>query len=277
MPNARWWKQYYADERESLGIKHLEQLILDSQSWALPENGAIIFPHTRLSASGHLIATAARAIVESERKAVLALGVMHRPRDDDGGKFRGIHGPTAPNDFGLWSDEFSLDNFAAMLIIASRLVGKPTPKLIARYPFLTGGDPESLIGFEELQSLMHDGAALVATADMIHHGVGYDTPKELLRSRQASESIVWAKQRILGSLSYLSSNDYSAFLDDCTELRSDFKDSGPVLAALINSVDAVVSVEDLLLVDYSDVLDAPEPTWVAGALVRYGQEPSVLP
>jgi hypothetical protein len=50
--------------------------------------------------------------------------------------------------------------------------------------------------------------------------------------------------------------------------RSDFRDTGPALAALLRRRGRPsFSIHDLCPVDYHDVLAAPTPTWVAAALI----------
>ena len=246
-------------------------MVLDAMPTNLPKGAALIFPHTRLSTSGHLIAAAARAVIESGCDTVLAIGVLHGGKRDDL-SLRGIHGPDAPRDKGIWKDEFSLDNFSVLLAIAAELAGKPMPRLIARYPFLTGDDPNSLPGFEELHKLLDDGAALVATADLIHHGVGYGTPKAERLSRTDTATFATVRYWIEEQFELLSFGDYAGLLAKAEAVRSDFRDGGPVAAALVaGHRDAVpsFSIDDLTLVDYADVLQEADPTWVAAAILRY--------
>jgi hypothetical protein len=265
MPSPRWWKDFYRVERESLGKKALERMIADSPVISLSTNGALIFPHTRLIHSGNLIAAAARAVIDSGRDTVLAIGALHGGTRGDL-SLRGVHGPGAPQDKGIWQDEFSLDNFCGMLVMASEVLGKPMPRLIARYPFLTGDNPESLAGFDELQMLVKEGAGLVATADLVHHGAGYGTPEdELLRPEDAS-TLAIARQWIDEQFAFLFHREYAGFHAKAESVRSDFRDAGPVIAALLPN--AKYSIHNLILVNYADVLHDEAPTWVAAALVE---------
>jgi len=276
LPTARWWKDFYAAERVSLGERGMESLFQSPLSLRRRGVGgevfpsAIIFPHTKLSASGPFTAAAANAVIESDGEVVLALGVLHLGDRRGNGSLRGIHGPGAPYDKGIWREEFSLDNFEAMLETAARRAGKRMPKLIARYPFLTGEDPESLPGFDEAAALISGGAAMVATADIVHHGAGYGTPVEMRLARENPGTKEWARYEIEAQLSALARKDFSGFLSHCKIARSDFRDAGPVLAALLPSA-TQSSILDVTLVNYSDVLDAEEPTWVAAALAQFRQ------
>ncbi|MDP4199407.1 MAG: hypothetical protein Q8922_09765 [Bacteroidota bacterium] len=263
MSSPLWWKQFYAAERTSLGKKYLESLILDAPLLTLPARGALIFPHTRLAVSGYHTAAVARAVIESGCDIILALGVLHGvPRNPE---LRGIHGPGMPNDMAIWSEEFSLDNFEVMLETAARILSKPMPRLIMRYPLLTGSEPASLPRYDELLREVANGAALVATADMIHHGVGYDTPVEN-QLAIGEEALDMADRMIRQMLADLGVHDYTGFLRHSEQARSDFRDGGPVVAELLGRKSLKSELHDLMLVDYSEALGSPAPMWVAAAL-----------
>lgn len=275
---ARAWRSYYAAERARLGEAGLLALLARAPAVELPPGGALVFPHTRLETSGELVAAAALACVRSGRESVLALGVLHGAREVDaelvrraragepGAReiLRRVHGPA-----GHASEEFSLDGFAALLELAARREGRKPPRLLARFPFLVGETPRDLEGFEELRDLVASGAALVATADPIHHGAGYGTPagERLDPGEPATREL--ARQSVARGLELLAAGDHAGFLEHAARERSDFRDPGPVLAELLRERGGFRStVEGLALVDYAAVLGAEAPTWVAGALVR---------
>lgn len=281
MKTARAWKSYYALERERLGARGLERLLERAPEVTLPEPGALVFPHTRLELSGELVAAAALACVRSGRESVLALGVLHGAREADAAlvaqarageraalaELRRVHGPE-----GYASEEFSLDGFAALLELAARREGRPAPRLLARYPFLVGERPLDLPGLDELRALVEGGAALVATADPIHHGAGYGTPEGEWLSAQDPRTHELARARVARGFELLVARDFTGFLEHARRERSDFRDPGPVLATLLleraSGRALSATVLDLALVDYAPVVEAPEPTWVAGALAR---------
>src|SRR4051812_40247692 len=192
MLTAKSWKQFYADEREQLGENGIDALLDRAATIAFPPGRALIFPHTRLETSGHLVAAVANAIVASGAEEVLALGVLHGAREQDAERvkaaragdaaateaLRGLHGPGVSGDGGFWAEEFSLDNLKVLLDAATRRTGKPPPRVIERYPFLVGATPETLPGIDELRDVVKRGAILVATTDPAHHGVGYGTPAD---------------------------------------------------------------------------------------------------
>jgi hypothetical protein len=260
VPTQKWWKEFYASEREQLGRAYLERLIEDAPE--ISRGRALIFPHTRLSGSGHQAAAVAKAIVESRCEAVLAIGVLHGMRQAGApASTRNIYSDRDE----ITRDEFSLDNFKALLSIAAEMADVKPPVLHKCYPFLTGEDPQSLHGYEELERLVADGAVLVATGDLIHHGIGYGTPPESVRELDSLETVQWATQAIQKQIDSVLQSDFRKFEEQCDQLRSDFRDVGPVLSSLV--VGCSTELKDLRLIDYSDVLEAAVPTWVAAALI----------
>jgi hypothetical protein len=259
MPSPRWWKEYYAHERASLDLKALFE---SASRLSFPNYGALIFPHTRLTESGHLVAAVAQTVIETGCDTVLAIGVLHGVKRES--NLRGIHNADT-----LARDEFSLDNFSALLDVAAKRANKRAPKLIERYPFMSGIDPTSLEAFEELRQIVNDGAALVATADMVHHGAGYDTPMEKQLAINSSEACDSARTQIAQQLWHLAEHDFTKFELACTSARSDFRDAGPVVAALLGEP-LSTRIHELTLVDYAQTLEAPQPTWVAAALATIG-------
>ncbi len=289
---ARDWKTFYARERERLGASGLRACLDRADVLGLPEllrgADAVVFPHTRLETSGELAAAAALAAVRSGCDRVLALGVLHGARVKDtvlvrdaragdeqaGAALRWVHGPGVPGDGGHWEEEFSLDGFCALLGAAADREGRRPLRVVRRFPFLTGENPADLPGLDELLALRTSpgGAFLVATADPIHHGVGYDTPAADLRPRDDPATADWARAGVQAGLEHLAARDYPGFLRAAAGAKSDFRDPGPVLAHLLGG-GLCVNVHALRLVDYADVLAAPAPTWVAGALATFISRP----
>ena len=273
------WKRFYAAERASLGERGLDELCERASALPLTAGGAIVFPHTKLADSGVLVASAALSVVCAGHSEVLALGVLHGPRAEDAGLvrraragdsqardvLRRVHGPGVAEDRGSWSAEFSLDNFEALLETAARRKRKRCPRVIARYPFLTGDEPGSLPGLDELQRQLARGCALVATTDPLHHGAGYGTPPDARQRRVAPQTLEFARARVGEQFALLVRHEFAAFSKLADAVHSDFRDAGPVLALLMHRPSAYC-IHALELVDYADALAAPQPTWVAAAL-----------
>jgi hypothetical protein len=264
VPSAAWWKSFYARERSLLD---LDALLAAAPDVSFPEQGALVFPHTRLTHSGRMLASVAKAAARTRRE-VLALGVLHGAREGDAervrraragdvtaiGELRGIH-----DERGLAAEEFSLDAFRALYERACHREGM-TPRLNMRYPFLVGDHPDDLPGLRELPR----DAVLVGTADPVHHGVGYATAEA--RDESAPDTAADARARIEEQLDALARGAFGDFARLCSRDLSDFRDVGPLLALLRPG--AVWTLEDLVLVDYSDVLASPRPTWVAAGRIR---------
>lgn len=274
LKSAAEWKRYYAAERAELD---LERLVEQAPRVALPPMGALIFPHTRLRVMGAMVASVANAVIESRAERVLALGVLHGSRECDVdlvarakagdsaalSRARRVHGEGTQGDEGMASEEFSLDGFCALLEVAARKAKRDTPEVIARYPFLVGDSPFSLEGLPELRALVGSRCALVATTDPVHHGRGYGTAPSECRDLDARD---FARDAIRAQTDALSKRDWALFQRHAQTFRSDFRDVGPTLAAVLGAR-TTFELLDVALVDYSAVLGAPTPTWVAGALL----------
>jgi len=272
--SAAAWKQYYAEERRRLGPDALLRMVDEAAPLDLRPGASIVIPHTRMEVTGDQIASAVATILATGADRVLALGVLHGGRRQDRqrvaaartgdrearAELRGVH-----REDGLASEEFSLDGFLEMLALAADRVGRSID-VVRRYPFLVGDDPESLDGVEELEQLIGDGALLVATTDPIHHGRAYGTPPADCLDSDDPATMAAARSAIDDQLDALSDRRFADFGQLAEEHRSDFRDTGPVTAHLVGPR-FEPAVHDLSLVDYAEVLDAPAPSWVAGALI----------
>jgi hypothetical protein len=285
--SSREWKDYYARERAALGAAGISALFDRASAIKLPRlsaNGAIVFPHTRLSDSGHLAAAVALAVVREGCDEVVALGILHGAREADASlvrraregapsarsSLRRVHGPGVAGDAGHWAEEFSLDGFCELVEAAAKHEGKKAPRITLRYPFLVGEQPADLPGIDELRALVDRGVPLVATADPIHHGAGYGARPEDRLPREDPQTLEFARWTIERGFRSLAERDFGAFVRHAAEVRSDFRDTGPVMASLIDPKRPLdVEIFDLVLVDYSAALEAPPPTWVAGALAWF--------
>jgi hypothetical protein len=278
MRSAAQWKTLYAHERASLGEVGLVERLERAPVLDLPRQGALVFPHTLASVTGHFTAAVARAVVRSGASEVLALGVLHGARESDAEHvrraragdpdarlaLRGVH----PGDAPLCAEEFSLDGFVALLALAAAREGTRPPRVDARYPFLVGDTPAELPGIDDLARLA-ESMPVVATTDPVHHGAGYGTPERQRRSERDGATHAWARACIDRQLDLLSHGEWTAFARLAEDVRSDFRDAGPALAHVLRA-NGVPRGEicDLSLVDYAEVLDADPPTWVAAPLMR---------
>ena len=282
MDSAHAWRRYYRDERARLGPDALRALLERAESLGPVTGGAVVVPHTRLEVTGDQIARAVATVLASGAERVLAIGVLHGGRRSDRERvaaaragdersralLRGVH-----DDDGIAAEEFSLDAFVALLESATERNGRSV-EVVRRYPFLVGDDPFSLPGLDELQRLVEEGAMLVVTTDPIHHGHAYGTPAPDCLPADDPTTIATAQAMIDEQFAALSSHRFAEFTDLTERHRSDFRDTGPVMAALLG-VGFDTAVHDLALVDYSAALDTPSPSWVAGALATTSPSRSV--
>lgn len=274
MQTAHEWKRYYAAERDALGVDSLRELLERARPLDVDlSTGAVVIPHTRLSVTGDQIASAVATVLDSGAERVLALGVLHGARridrervaaaragdHDARAALRGVHDTT-----GLAAEEFSLDAFVELLALAADASGR-TVEVIERYPFLVGDDPATLPGLDALAAELDAGAALVVTTDPIHHGHAYGSAPTECRPADDQATVSAARLAIDEQFDALSAGRYGDFADLTAAHRSDFRDTGPTMAALVGT-GFTATVHAVSLVDYADVLRAPRPTWVAGAL-----------
>ena len=180
-----------------LGSRGAARLLDAGRRWALADvlrdGGALLFPHTSLDVCGHQTAAAVHACLDSGRPRVLVLGVLHaltpelqeaRVRVAEGGDVTvepawGVQGPKLGGRDD-WRREFSLYGFRFLWEQEIERRGIEGPQLIVRYPYLAGGRPGELPGIAELCAIAAE-AAVVGTADLFHHGIGYgDPPSEAL-------------------------------------------------------------------------------------------------
>jgi hypothetical protein len=271
--SAYAWKRYYAAERARLGTGHLHELLDAAPPLAVPDDGAVVLPHTRLEVTGDQIAAAASGVVASGADRVLAIGVLHGARRADADRvaaarsgdtvavreLRGIH-----TEDGLAAEEFSLDGFIAMLGVAAQRAGHSID-VLRRYPFLAGADPATLPGLDELAALRDAGTPLVVTTDPMHHGHAYGAaPNECVDASDPA-TVGTVRGAVDAQFELLADHRFTEFQEMAARHRSDFRDSGPVMAVLVGA-GFRWAIHDLALVDYSAALDAPSPSWVAGAL-----------
>jgi hypothetical protein len=268
-------------EAEALGADGLRRLLEEGRRWdlgaTLASGGAVLFPHIGLAECGAQTAAAVHACLDSGADRVLLLGVLHAltPELDtarrrvaagdapDAEVFWGIQGPGAPGRSD-WEQEFSLLGFLPLWEEATR--GRScVPELVMRFPYLAGGAPERLPRMNELERLVADGAVVVATADLFHHGIGYGDGADVAR-RPDEGGLELAREVITEGLRLLRDGDHAAYQAHSVRSKSDARDVGQVLRHLTGPVDG--RIVDLTWRDTSGDYGTGAPTWVAGALIK---------
>jgi hypothetical protein len=264
-----------------LGREGSLQLLDHGRKWnlapALQAGGSVIFPHAGIRVCGHQIAATVHACLDSGADRILVLGVLHaltqelqdarvrvaRGADVTKEPAWGTQGPglDGRND---WHHEFSLSSFLWLWEQELLHRGIDGPELVVRYPYLAGGRPHILPGTDELLDLAED-AAVVATMDPFHHGIGYGDPPETALAPDAG-GLDLARRRINEGLALLRNGDYWGYNQHCVDAKSDGRDAGQVLRYLLGPVEG--HILDVVADDMAPAYDKPDPTWVAGALIE---------
>jgi hypothetical protein len=266
----------------SLGSAGARKILDAGRVWdlapVLRAGGAVLFPHAGIESCGHQTAAAVHACLDCGASRVLVIGTLHalteeldraRARVADGGDPAreaswGIQGPglTGRDD---WKREFSLKHFLFLWGEETRRRGVRGPEIVVRYPYLAGGHPERLPGIRDVAEAARD-AAVVATGDLFHHGIGYgDAPEQALAPE--SGGLELARRRIDEGLSLLAAGDFAGYNAHCVAAKSDARDVGQLLAYLRGPIEG--RILDLVSDDTAASYGAPAPTWVAGALVAF--------
>ena len=262
------------------------------------KKGALVFPHTRLGDSeGHLAAAVALAVVRAGCDDVLALGILHGCREADATLVRRaregapsaraslhrVHGAGTPNDAGYWTEEFSLDGFCALVEVAAKREGKKAPRVVARYPFLGGRNQpgDDLPAMDELRAIVDRGAALVATADPIHHGAGYGAREEdRLPAARIPQTLRVRASKLDDRAEAFARSARADFgglrLRHAAEVRSDFRDTGlRSWRALVDPWRSGRSIPENSSISCSSITcqgalrRSPHPPAVAAALAKF--------
>jgi hypothetical protein len=275
------FKTQSTQDHARLGKAGAYRLLDAGRAWnlapTLQAGGAIIFPHIAIQVGGRQTAAAVHACLDSGARRVLVLGVLHaltqeledaRVRVAQGADVThesawGIQGPGV-NRREDWQAEFSLLHFLFLWQMEIERRGIAGPELIVRYPYLAGGRPHILPGITELQEIVRD-AVVVATADPLHHGIGYGEPPESALAPDAN-GLGFAKKKIEEGLALLRAGDYWGYNQYCVSAKSDARDGGQVLRYLLGPLDG--RILDLVANDTATMYQKPAPTWVAGALIE---------
>lgn len=276
------FKQRGAEQRAALGAEGAARLLEAGRRWdlapGLRAGGSLVFPHASIGVCGHQIAAVVHAVLDAGARRVIALGVLHgltealaasRARVAAGGDPAleagwGIQGPGCAGAED-WRREFSLDHFEWLLAAECARRGVAPPALDLRFPFLAGAAPERPPGFAALAvAARAPGTVIVATGDLCHHGRGYGESAERALAPEAG-GLAFAREAIVAGFALLARGEYAAYQAHCVATKSDARDVGQVLRALIGPF--TWELLDLVADDMSGPYAAPSPTWVAGALV----------
>jgi len=272
--------ELYAREHAELGEAGTMRLLEDARQWdlapTLAAGGVVVFPHAGVADCGHQIAAAVHACLDSGAEQVLVLSVLHAFNDEmeearirvaNGAdftqeKYWGIQGPGIEGEHQEWQQDHALTSWRHFWKAETQRRGIAGPEVIERYPYLAGGKPEQLPGFDELARLAED-AVIVSTADPFHHGIGYGTPPaESYHPHEGGLEL--ARRTLEEGIDLLAAGDYWGYNQHCVSAKSDARDAGQVFRYLRGPMQG--EILDLTYTDASEIYNKPPPTWVATAL-----------
>jgi hypothetical protein len=275
----------YAREHAELGEAGTREHLEKGRQWDLGETlragGVLVFPHAGVKDCGYQIAACVHACLDSGAENVLVLSVLHaftdemeqaRRRVAAGGdvtqeKLWGIQGSgLAGRD--EWQGDHALmswRHFWQAEVARRGLTEAKTPRVFERYPYLAGGKPEMLPGFDEVREIAKN-AVIVSTADPFHHGIGYGDAPENSFDHDA-EGLRRAQSVIEDGIHILERGDYWGYNQHCVTAKSDARDAGQLFRYLRGAMTG--RVLDITYTDSSDLYQQPKPTWVAGALIEW--------
>lgn len=279
----------YRTERERMSDQEISEMLSKGKSLlkdteiidTLIHGGSAIFPHASILKCGDQIAAVAQAALLAAQvsgKKILVLGVLHslseeistgRMREIAGEDVsdypcRGIFGPGLPHE-GVFKREYSVDNFLFLLERAIQKQNSFPIEINVRFPNHIFGHPETVQGMEELIQLAQE-SIVVATGDLMHHGVNYGVSQEkALPINENTLAIV--KQDIQRGLDMLQLNDLLQYRNYCYKTISDAFEIGQTLFTLLGPLRA--QIHNIRLVNISDLFpEHLEPNWVATSFVE---------
>jgi len=275
----------YKREHDQLGEKGTIKLLEKGKQWelsgTLSRRGIIVFPHTDVQDCGHYVAAAVHACLDSGADHVIFISVLHaltqeledaRVRVAQGGDPSneaswGIQGPgiTGRQD---WNQDHAPMSWRHFWMAETRRRGIKGPEVIERFPYLAGGKPEKLPGFENLAKLA-ETSVIISTADPFHHGIGYGTPESEALSPEDG-GLALAHKTIQEGMEILASGDYWGYNQHCVEAKSDHRDAGQVMRFLRGPMKG--KILDMSYSIAEELYNAPPPTWVAAPLIVWEPE-----
>jgi hypothetical protein len=272
----------YAAEHAALGPAGTQALLDRGRRWdlgtTLRAGGVLVFPHTGVADCGHQVAAAVHAVLDSGADRVVVISVLHAFTSEMEEARTAVANGAAPQGFrhwgiqgtGLergdeWQSDHALMSFRHLWAAETQRRGIRGPQVFERYPFLAGGKPWELPGIDELAALAQD-AAIVATADPFHHGLGYGTPAEEAYWPDAV-GLAYAQACIEEGIELLAAGDYWGYNQHCVRVKSDARDAGQVIRFLRGPMNGAIL--DMSYTDATALYNAPPPTWVAGPLVEW--------
>ena len=161
----------YDSEREELGEDGLRVMLERGEEWQLAPilsaGGALVFPHASIVDCGHQQAACIQAALDCGADTIVIVSVLHvftiameaaqtrvtAGSDPSAEAFWGIQGTGIEDPRQEWRGDHAMVSWRYLWDAELRrrgLSASRAPRVIERYPYLAGGRPQELPGFEEL-------------------------------------------------------------------------------------------------------------------------------
>jgi hypothetical protein len=273
----------YRQEHEALGDAGTYAILDEARRWdlskTLSDGGVVTFAHVNVADCGTHVAAAVNGALDSGADTVLAISVLHafteemelarRAVSSDGDSPSnhptwGIQGPDL--EFrDEWQGDHAMRSLRHFWEAETRRRGIRDRRLIERYPFLAGGEPDELPNIDEVAAIA-ENAVIVATGDQFHHGIGYGmTEEESLQPEPDGLEAAWLSME--HGISLIDAGDYRAYDQHCVVAKSDDRDAAQLYRFLRGPLDG--ELLEIGWSDATDLYDAPEPTWAGGGFIEF--------
>jgi hypothetical protein len=273
----------YRRDHDALGDAGTYAMLDEARKWdlgsTLSDGGVITFAHVNVADCGTHVAAAVNAALDSGADTVLAISVLHAFTEEMELARRDVSSKGgSPSDHPTWGiqgpglefrDEWERDHAMRSLRhfweAETRRRGITDRRLVERYPFLAGGQPENLPNIDEVVALA-ENAVIVATGDQFHHGIGYGMSPEVSLQLEPG-GITAARASMEEGIALVRAGDLAGYDQHCVRAKSDDRDATQLYMLLRGPLQG-----RLLEIGYSDatdLYDAPPPTWAAGGFIAF--------
>lgn len=275
--------EQYRRDHDALGREGAHHMLDEATgrwdlSGTLAAGGLVTFAHVGVTDCGTHVAAAVNACLDTGAETVLAISVLHAFTEEMELARRDVAEGGAPSAHAIWGiqgpgldfrDEWQGDHAMRSLRhfweAETTRRGVTNRRLVERYPYLAGGEPENLPNIDEVSSIA-ENAVIVATGDQFHHGIGYGmSPLESMSPEEGG--LEAARASMEKGIELIESGDHWGYNQHCVTARSDDRDVAQLYRFLRGPMTG--QLLDIGWSDSTELYDQPPPTWAAGGLIRF--------
>ncbi len=275
--------EMYQHHHDALGIEGTHEMLdRAAERWdlggLLEAGGVIDFAHVDVADCGTHVAAAVNAALDSGADTVLAISVLHAfssemeiaRRDVAAGGAPAAHPTWGIQGPGLdfreeWRGDHAMRSLRHFWAAATKRRGISDRRLIERYPYLAGGNPQDLPNLEET-AVLAQSAVILATGDQFHHGIGYGmSPDESLPAE--TNGLQAARESMQIGIELIEAGDYWGYDQHCVEAKSDDRDVAQLFRFLRGPMQG--RLLDIAWSDSTQLYGEPPPTWAAGGFIVF--------